>query len=357
MNFIIGIIAFIIMLSVIVILHELGHFLVARHFGVFCKEFSIGMGPALYQRQGKETMFSLRAIPFGGYVMMAGEEDGSQSEEDNWLKEVPLDRRLNGIAKWKQVCVMIAGIVMNILLAWVIYMGVSLAQGYVVEDAKPVVYLIQENSVAAKAGLKKEDRIVKVVSQDGSSIKPKTQYEILEFIQYHHDTLTLTVSRDGTTFKTSLIPTYDKEMEGYTIGYKAIAYAKKIPWYQSLWVGTQNTLDSATTIFKSLNMLIHGQGLENLSGPVGILNVTSKSVQYGLDTYFNLFAMISLNIGIFNAIPIPALDGGRILILLIEKLIGRKVSTQVVENIIMASFVLLMLLFIYATYNDIVRLF
>ena len=343
MDFIIGIIAF------VVILHELGHFLVAKHFGVYCKEFSIGMGPCLYQKQGKETAFSIRAIPFGGYVMMAGEEDGSQSEEDSWLKDVPENRRLNGIEKWKQVCIMIAGIVMNILLAWIIYMGVALAQGYVVEDAKPVVYAVEEDSAAQKAGLEKNDHIVKVQSEDGNSIQPKTQY--------HHDTLTLTVKRDGTTFKTTLTPSYDKDMEGYTLGCKAIAYAKKIPWYQSLWVGCQNTWDSATTIFKSLNMIIHGQGLENLSGPVGILNVTSKSVQYGLDMYFSLFAMISLNIGIFNAIPIPALDGGRILILLIEKLIGRKVSTKVVENIIMASFVLLMLLFLYATYNDIVRLF
>ena len=357
MDFIIGIIAFVVMLSVIVILHELGHFLVARHFGVYCKEFSIGMGPCLYQKKGKETDFSIRAIPFGGYVMMAGEEDGSQSDEDSWLKDIPNERRLNGIAKWKQVCVMIAGIVMNVLLAWIIYMGVALAQGYVVEDAKPIVYVVQEDSVAQKAGLEKDDHIIKVESKDGKSIKPKPQYEILEFIQYHHDTLTLTVKRNDTTFKTTLKPSYDKEMEGYTIGYKAIAYAKKIPWYQSLWVGCQNTWESATMIFQSLNMIIHGQGLENLSGPVGILNVTSKSVQYGLDTYFSLFAMISLNIGIFNALPIPALDGGRILILLIEKIIGRKVSTKVVENIIMASFVLLMLLFLYATYNDIVRLF
>lgn len=357
MDFVIGLIAFILMLSVIVILHELGHFLVAKHFGVFCKEFSIGMGPCLYQKQGKETAFSIRAIPFGGYVMMAGEEDGTQNEEDSWLKDVPENRRLNGIAKWKQVCIMIAGIVMNILLAWIIYMGVALVQGYVVEEAKPIVYVVEENSVAQKAGLEKDDHILKVKSEDGNSVKSKTQREILEFIQYHHDTLTLTVKRDGTTFETTLTPSYDKDMEGYTLGYKAIAYAKKIPWYQSLWVGCQNTWDSATTIFKSLNMIVHGQGLENLSGPVGILNVTSKSVQYGLDMYFSLFAMISLNIGIFNALPIPALDGGRILILFIEKLLGRKVSAKIVENIILASFVLLMILFVYATYNDILRMF
>ena len=176
MDFIIGIIAFVVMLSVIVILHELGHFLVAKHFGVYCKEFSIGMGPCLYQKQGKETAFSIRAIPFGGFVMMAGEEDGSQSEEDSWLKDVPENRRLNGIEKWKQVCIMIAGIVMNILLAWIIYMGVALAQGYVIEDAKPVVYVVEEDSVAQKAGLEKDAHIVKVQSETVFNLKHKMKF-------------------------------------------------------------------------------------------------------------------------------------------------------------------------------------
>lgn len=357
MDFVIGVIAFIVMLSVIVILHELGHFLVARHFGVYCKEFSIGMGPTLYQKQGKETIFSIRAIPFGGYVMMAGEEDGSQNEEDGWLRQVPNERRLNNLARWKQVLVMLAGIFMNIVLAWVIYMGVAFSQGYVVEDAKPIVYEVLENSEAESIGLQKNDVIKKIVASDGTILKPSTQMDVLEFIQYHHDTLVLTIKRGNEKITLEATPKYDKDMQGYTFGYKAIAYAKKIPWYQSLWEGTKNTMDSATTIFKSLNMLFHGQGLDNLSGPVGILNVTSKSVQYGWSTYFSLFAMISLNIGIFNAIPLPALDGGRVLILLIEKLLNRKVSTAIVEKIIMASFVLLILLFIYATYNDVVRLF
>ncbi len=93
MHFLIGLIAFVFMLSVIVIIHELGHFLVARHYGVYCREFSIGMGPALYQHQGKETIFSIRAIPFGGYVMMAGEDDNTESDEADWLNQVPASKR------------------------------------------------------------------------------------------------------------------------------------------------------------------------------------------------------------------------------------------------------------------------
>ncbi len=356
MNIIIGIIAFVFMLSVIVIIHEWGHFMVARHFGVYCHEFSIGMGPALYQRQGKETMFSIRAIPFGGYVMMAGEEDGSQDEETDWLKDVPEDRRLNNKSWWKQILVMLAGIFMNVLLAWVIFVGVALARGYVVEDALPVVYDVIEDTPADKAGLQAEDEIVKV-SADGETITPETQTEILEFIQTYHDDVTLTVSRDGQTFEVTLDPVLDEETDIYTLGYRVQANRRDTTWYESIGVGTNNFLYSATTIFSSLNMLLHGQGYENLSGPVGIYQVTSRTAQLGFSSYMTLFALISMNVGIFNALPIPAMDGGRVLIVLIERITRRKINKKIVENIIVASFVLLIVLFLFATYNDILRLF
>lgn len=354
MQFIIGLIAFIFMLSVIVVIHEFGHFMVARHYGIYCHEFSIGMGPAIYQHQGKETMFSIRAIPLGGYVMMAGEEDGSQDEEDEWLKNVPADRRLNNKPCYQQILVMLAGIVMNALLAWVIFVGLAISKGYVTEDAKPYVYKIEENSVAQQAGLKEGDYIVKAKSGK-DSIKPTTQYELLEWVQYHHDTIQFTVSRDKQTLQISFKPSYDKENSVYLLGYQSVAYAHKTKWYEGFGNGTQDWLDSGSAIFSGLYHLIHGQGLENLSGPVGIFSVTSKSTQMGLRSYLSLFAMISLNIGIFNAIPIPALDGGRVLILLIEQIFRRKINQRIVERIIMASFALLMLLFVYATFNDVLR--
>lgn len=356
MNIVIGLIAFLFMLSVIVIIHELGHFLVARHFGVYCHEFSIGMGPALYQHQGKETLFSIRAIPFGGYVMMAGEEDGSQDESTAWLQDVPADRRLNNIKRWQQICVMLAGIVMNILLAWVIFVGLALSRGYETLPPKPIVEEVIENSCAQEAGLQKGDTILKVETEDGTVLKPETQMDFLEFVQYNHGPLTLTIDRDGKKQTVSMTPDYDDEMHGYTTGYVVIAYYQYVPWYKSLWIGTQDMFDTTTSIFTSLSYLIRGVGVENLSGPIGILNVTAQTTALGLESYLNLFAMISLNIGIFNAIPIPALDGGRVLILLIEKVIRRKINTKFVENVIMASFVLLMALFVFATYNDITRI-
>lgn len=358
MNFIFGLIAFLFMLSVIVIIHELGHFLVARSFGVHCHEFSIGMGPVLYQHAGKQTIFSIRAIPFGGYVMMAGEEDGSQDDDEtDWLKDVPQEERLNNKKPWQQVCVMVAGVVMNVILAWIIFVGLAMARGYEVMPPKPIVAQVVENSSMDKIGMKKEDTIIKV-SADGETLKPEDNNEIVEFIQYHHDQVQFTVKRNGQIIQLKPVNlVYDKEIQGYLPGYKVMAYAQKTAWYDGFRLGTQDMIENTTSIFRALGNLVTGTGLENLSGPVGIYQVTAKSAQMGLESYMSLFAMISLNIGIFNLIPIPALDGGRILIVLLEKLLRRKISTKLIENIIMISFVLLIGLFLFATYNDILRLF
>lgn len=356
MQLIIGLIAFLFMLSVIIVIHEWGHFIVARHFGVHCQEFSIGMGPALYQRQGKETLFSIRSIPLGGYVMMAGEEDGSQNEEEDWLKQVPKEKRLNHKPWYQQVCILLAGICMNILLAWVIFVGLAMARGYVVEDAKPIVYKVQENTPAEEAGLKKGDRILK--AECGSdSIVPETQYDLLEWIQYNHSTMTLDVKRGDETIQLTIKPSYDKENSMYLLGYQAAAYARQTAWYEAFGNGTNDLVESTTSIFSSLGHLIQGEGVENLSGPVGIFSVTSKSTQMGFSSYMSLFALISLNIGIFNALPVPALDGGRVLIVLIERIFRRKINPKIIEKVIVGSFALLMLIFFYATYNDILRFF
>lgn len=356
MNSIIGLLGFVFMLGFIVVIHEFGHFIVARLCGVHCHEFSIGMGPAIYQRQGKQTIFSIRAIPFGGYVMMAGESDGSQDEErDDWLAKVDEKDRLYAKPAWQQFCVLIAGVCMNILLAWVLFVGISMAQGRVAEDALPVVYEVIENTPAEKAGLEPGDEIIKA-SADGETIDIEVQYDLLEFIQYHNKDVELTIVRDGKEIKTTINPELNEEEGYYMLGIISLSNVRDIAWYEAFKYGTLNMIDTTKSIFTSLSMLIRGKGLENLSGPVGIYTVTEKATSYGFMTYLTLFAMISLNIGIFNLLPIPALDGGRILILLYEKIFNRKINQRIVERIIIASFLLLFGILIYATINDILRL-
>ena len=167
----------------------------------------------------------------------------------------------------------------------------------------------------------------------------------------------MTVLRDGEEMHLTLNPEYDEEAGGYLMGITSTVEVKQIHWYEAFKYGTEELVETTGTIYRSLGMLIRGKGLENLSGPAGIYTVTTKTVSYGLTSYIALIGVISLNIGIFNVIPIPALDGGRILILLIERLMGRKANQKIIEKIIIGSFVLLIALLIFATYNDIVRMF
>ena len=357
MNIVIGLIAFVFMLGVIVLINEFGHYIAAKKFGVYVREFSLGMGPALWQKQGKETVFSIRAIPFGGYCMMAGEADNVEDEEDqeDWQHDVPEDRRLNHKKTWQQIVVMAAGVCMNFLLAAILYIAIALCQGYVVVS-EPVISEVIADTPAEIAGLQPGDRITKLEA-DGDVQTIETQSDVTTFVNLHPgEEVQVTVDRSGQDQILSLTPELDEESNVYLIGFRSTAKAVPIPWYQSIGEGLKTMWNNTTLIFRSFGMLLSGKGFENLSGPIGILDVTTQTASIGLLPYLSLFALISLNIGIFNLIPIPAMDGGRILILGLERIFRRKINPKIVENVIAASFLLLIGLFLYASFNDIMRL-
>lgn len=359
LNVIITILAFLLMLNVIVIIHEAGHFFAARSFGVHCHEFSIGMGPAIYQKQGKNTLFSIRALPIGGYVMMAGEEDGSQSEdsEDDWLAKVPESERLNFKPKWQQVIIMAAGVFMNFVLAFLIFIGLMAARGYVVEPAIPVIDSLTEGYPAKEAGLMPGDQIVKIVAEDGTVCIPETTDELSEFLAFNPGESTFTIERDGENFDVKMTPHKDDETQMVLLGFTSTSPVRQISFLEAIPEGIKYGLDAGGMVFRTFGQLFQGKGFESLSGPVGIYKMTDTVVSQGLLPYISLFAILSLNIGIFNLLPIPALDGGRILIIALESIFRRKIPTKIVEGVIIASFVLIFGLMIFSSYNDIVRLF
>ena len=145
MNFLTGILAFILMLFVIVIIHEAGHYFAARACGVYVHEFSFGVGPKLWQKQGKNTLFSLRALPFGGSVSIAMDVDVDEDDEDQWLNQVPENQRLNNKPVWQQVFVMSAGVIINVLFAWLLMSSLIMVQGTLVDSPKPIVYEVIDN--------------------------------------------------------------------------------------------------------------------------------------------------------------------------------------------------------------------
>lgn len=354
-SIIVGIIAFVVLLSIIIIIHELGHLMTAKKFGVYCHEFSIGMGPSLWSHKFKETTLSIRAIPFGGYVMMAGEEDGSEELEE--MKNVPSNRRLNGIKAWKQIVIMAAGATMNILLAWLLFIGISLAQGTAVNDNDPIVYSVHADSPAEKAGVQAGDEILSLEC-GGEILEDVSVTRLSEQLQYYHEEpSTLTVLRDGEEIQIELTPAYDEDSHMWLFGFDLTSKVVEITPLQSISVGTQQLGEYSTMIIRSVSKLVQGIGLNSVSGPVGIYQVTAQTAALGMLPFLSLLAIFSLNIGIFNLLPIPVLDGGRIVIVLLEKIFRRKLNERALNALMLGSFALVIGLMLFATFNDVTRLF
>lgn len=350
MDILINILIFVVILSLIVIVHELGHLVAAKKFGVYCSEFAIGMGPAIFKYKKYETMISIRLIPLGGYVQMAGEE-GTDFD-------VPYERTINGIKPWKQVVVMAAGAIMNVVLAFFVFVGIIMARGTVVVPSDPVISAIMENSPAATVGMKANDKIVKVVLSDGESYVPETFDDLTKSLQnYSEGNIIYTIERDGETMDFVLQPHFSEEQQRYIIGIQAETKVREIKWYESFYQGGKMLVDMTGQIIVGFGNLIRGVGLKDVSGPVGIYQATSEVATAGAMALVMWVGLLSLNVGVFNLIPIPILDGGRILIVLVEKITRRKLSEKVQTAVMMAGLVLIVMLMIYATANDIGRLF
>lgn len=350
METIINILVFILILSLIIVIHELGHLIAAKKFGVYCSEFSIGMGPALLKWKKGETTWSLRAIPLGGYVQMAGEEGVEL--------DVPHERTINGIKPWKQIVVMAAGAIMNVLLAYAVFTGLFMAQGVASVPSDPVISSVIENSPAATVGMQANDKIVKITMPDGSSYVPETFDDLGKALDHYQEGMLLfTVDRDGKQIDFKLTPQWNEDYQAYMIGVKAEGKVKNISWYEAFYYGGKELVDMTGQIMVGLGNLIRGVGLKDVSGPVGIYQATSQVANAGLIALVMWLGLLSLNVGIFNLIPIPILDGGRILIVLVEKAIGHKLSEKVQTAVMMAGLVLIIALMLFATANDIGRLF
>lgn len=355
-----NLILFALLLSIIVSVHEFGHLVAAKIFGVYCKEYSIGMGPKLISKKGKETEYSIRAFPVGGFVAMAGDSD-NQLETSVDTSDIPYERTLPGIAVWKRIIVMLAGIFMNLILAIVIYSMLILHNGQYVTSSKPEIVSVVEGSPAAVSGIEEGDIVIHIGFKNGLSISPESYRELIAFTGTYdgNGPWEVKVERNNETVEFEIDPEYVEEDDRYMIG---IAFSDKA--IQVVDVNLLNCwkygLEYAVFIVKltwsSFLSLFRGMNLKNVSGPIGIYSTVSEAAGLGIEYYIQLIAMISINVGIVNALPLPIFDGGRVLLALIE-LIIRKPLNQKTQNMIMtASLIVLLLLIFFVTYNDISKL-
>ena len=342
-----SIIYFILVLGITVFVHELGHFLCAKKSKIYVYEFSIGMGPRLFKfkRKNDETVYSIRAFPIGGFVQMAGEE----VEDD---KSIPKEMRLQSKTWFQKALTISAGVLFNFIFAIILLFVVGLINGS--NFGTTTVNSVDNTLPAYSAGLKDNDKILKI---NGKRVRT-ADILILELQANNGKKITLTVDRNNTEQDINITPkkikvdgtdTYQYGFSLVTKQEKGVISALKYAFYKFGCLMMQMVL-----IIKYL--FIGKLKLTSLSGPVGIFNIVSEYAKAGFINLIYLIAYLCVNIGFINIIPLPAFDGGRLLFLIIEKITGKPVN-QKVENIIHSiGFILLMVLMVLITYNDIIRL-
>lgn len=381
MSFIITLLAAVFVFSAVIAIHEFGHFAVAKLCGVQVNEFSIGMGPVLLKKMHHGTQYSLRALPVGGFVALEGEESPesqqAEREERSDLEERPLSQRsgadsspnggalngeelsqptgkpLNEAPVWQRALIMAAGACMNFLLGFVVMAIVLAAQNEPITSR--VIYAVEDGALCGQTGLEAGDKVL-AVNGRRCFVANDMLYELMRTEDY---SASFTVLRDGKKVELPRVQfdTWQDE-DGEThmsLGFTVYGIKKtpvnviKEAWNSVLYYGR--------IIFTSLMDLLRGrESINDLSGPVGIVTAIGQAASYGWQDLLELLALITVNVGIFNLLPFPALDGGKVVFLLIEGVTGHAVPEKIQIGLTLAAFALLFALMIFATYNDIVRL-
>jgi len=344
-------IVFILILGVIVLVHELGHFLWAKKFGVYIYEFSIGMGPVILSRKGKKDgiTYNIRALPIGGFVSMAGEV----YEDD---KSVPKDRCLCNKPIWQRIIVMAAGVMNNFLMAIVLLFVMALIWGS--SSLTPKVAQVVEGYPMAEAGIVKDDVIVSI---NGKKVNTWDEAQIMLYYKNDNDYYEFRIRHiDGTEENYKITPVIEENEDGVETKVFGVHINQEETY--GLWNKIKYAFEKFWTTIVTMWMTIAGLvtgkiSVDALSGPVGIYTVVGQSISYGLYSVLFLVAYLSINVGVINIVPFPAFDGGRILFLLIEKIKGSPVNQKFENWCHTIGFILLMLLIVFITIKDIINLF
>lgn len=351
MGTILNILLFILILGVLVFVHELGHFLTAKKSGVFIHEFSIGMGPLIKTIKGKDGInYSIRALPIGGFVQMAGE-----IYEDDDTNKIPKDQFMCNRPWYQRLIILVAGVFNNFLLAIILLFVIALIWGS--PSLKPVINDVTEGKPAEKAGLKAGDVIV-AVNDDKVSTWDKAQ--LLLLLKDKDDTYKITVKhKTGETATYNVQPEKIKDKEGnetrvFGIEIKQEVNKGFVPAVKYSFQKFGSTLEQMWLTI--VNLFTGKISINSLSGPVGIYTVVGETRESGIENVLFLVAYLSINLGIMNILPIPALDGGHVLFLLIELVTKKKVNEKVEGILTTIFFGLLLLLMLYITIHDIVTL-
>ncbi len=337
-------------LGVIILVHEFGHFIWAKKFGVHIYEFSIGMGPIIHTHKGKDHIdYNIRAFPIGGFVSMAGEiyEDDTKMKKEKFMCNKP---------GYQRFLILVAGVVNNFILAIVLLFFLALFWG--ATSTKPIIGSILEDSAISKTGIEVGDEIVKI---NGIKASSWDKLQIALYRKSENDTYTFVVRKtDGQEETYHITPDVIKNEDGsesHQFGF-SIDSTKEYGFLPSVKYAFSKFGSVISSMGLTITSLFSGKiSLDALSGPVGIYQVVGDSVSAGLSQIIYIIAFLSINVGFINILPFPAFDGGRVFFLIIEKIKGSPINSKLENSVNMIGFVLLILLMIYITFQDVLRLF
>lgn len=347
-----SIIVFILILGLIVLVHEFGHFIWAKKFGVHIYEFSIGMGPVLLTHEGKKDhiKYRLRALPIGGFVQMAGEvyEDDDKIPKEKFMCNKPWHQRL---------IIIIAGVVNNFILALVLLFTFAIIWGS--PSNKPVISDADKDYPIYKAGIRKNDVIYKI---NNKRVKSWDRAQILLAMNSKNNTYKIEVKHPSgkhETFKVKPKKEYDKDLktDRYVFGFVVENKINKgfVPSVKYTFTKFGSIVD---TMWLTVKGLFTGKiSLKNLSGPVGVYQVVNTGLIAGISYLIYLTAFLSINVGFINILPLPAFDGGRAFFMLIEKIRRKPINSKIENTIHAIGFILLLILMVIITWQDILRIF
>ncbi|HWA64455.1 MAG TPA: site-2 protease family protein [Candidatus Paceibacterota bacterium] len=352
---------FIIVIGVLVLVHEFGHFIFAKKAGMKVEEFGFGFPPRLWGIKKGETTYSINWIPFGGFVKILG-EDGDERGPRSFASG----------SFGQRILVIVAGVLMNILLAAVflvivnffgLRVGISEQEAAGYQDLKIQIVEVSAGSPAAAAGLQPLDEI-RGYADGGTFYAIHTTEELQNLTaQRQGQPITLELTRGATDIEKTLTPRANPPAGQGALGISlAMTGLVHYPWYESIWRGFYDTgiiiINTVLGYYYLLKtLIIHGTLIAEVSGPIGIAGLTGQAARIGITYLLQFVALISVNLAVLNIIPFPALDGGRALMLIIEKIKGSPIHRKTEMVINMAGFYLLIALMVYITYKDISKFF
>lgn len=326
----------VIMFGVLIFVHELGHFMTAKLFGIRVHEFAIGMGPAIFKKTRGETKYAIRCLPIGGFVSLEGEDTPSDDE-----------RAFCNKPAYARLLVLVAGAAMNVLLGFLIFVVIYSFVGRV---QVPTISKIVPDSPAYVAGLAEGDRITHI-NEDKINLQADVTYAVN---QNGAKPFEITVLRGGEQKKFEITPAFDEETKLYKIGF----YSKVVDVTPGLVIKNSyyNTLFVVKLVYASLGEMVRGNvGLSDMSGPVGIVSEMGKAAQNGVFDVLSLMALIAVNLGVMNLLPLPALDGGRVFFILLEMIRRKPIKPEYESYVHFAGLVILLLFMAVITFSDLLK--